>query len=465
MIGSHRRPTTAPGRRTLGRRVLAAAAAAAVVAGIATVAGTASAEDFVPRLDWSMPDRVKTHISSGVVVNLTPSRKFINPDTWRVTLSGCGSSGDIIVKYQFDITLPDRVATVEAFGLECETFFDFPAEGTYPVTMTAFQNDGRTASTSRDVVVNDILIVSMGDSIASGEGNPDSVFGGGNADWYNRRCHRSGWSGAAQAAKKLENADKHTSVTFLSLGCSGAGIMEGVVYGYEGKDPALPNDKLPSQIEAAGGLLCPQDRECGSSADIRKPDGLILQVGANDVGFGDVVEACAGIAQQAGVIDDCDEDDDLILKLFRNKRDLPGKLDTMNEAVRAWLDPANIYVPDYPDPTIDDDNNICKEMVFEHPPIRTTITRKEATWATNEVTIPLNNMLLDASRRNGWQSLDFIQEGFARHGYCASQRYVVQYRESFLTQGDREGTMHPNRQGHEVFRDRLFTAMQPLIGS
>jgi hypothetical protein len=39
-----------------------------------------------------------------------------------------------------------------------------------------------------------------------------------------RRCHRSANAAPAQAARMLEMADPHSSVTFLSFACSGATI-------------------------------------------------------------------------------------------------------------------------------------------------------------------------------------------------------------------------------------------------
>jgi hypothetical protein len=87
------------------------------------------------------------------------------------------------------------------------------------------------------VVVRDYLIVSIGDSYGSGEGNPDvpQKFATGPFDiplpivtrgavWEDARCHRSATAGPAQAAMRLELADPHSSVTFLSFACSGANV-------------------------------------------------------------------------------------------------------------------------------------------------------------------------------------------------------------------------------------------------
>src|SRR3546814_5953796 len=61
----------------------------------------------------------------------------------------------------------------------------------------------------------DLLIVSIGDSMASGEGNPDGytwvpALNNHITDWVYRRCHRSKTSGHALAAKAIEEASDKT---------------------------------------------------------------------------------------------------------------------------------------------------------------------------------------------------------------------------------------------------------------
>ena len=69
---------------------------------------------------------------------------------------------------------------------------------------------------------------------------------------------------------------------------------------------------------------------------------------------------------------------------------------------------------------------------------------------------------LNAQRRgrdgqaHGWTLVDGIYEDFARHGYCADDNYLVRLQESFLRQGNKEGTVHPNVQGHDVYADNIL---------
>ena len=92
------------------------------------------------------------------------------------------------------------------------------------MTLTATAVGGEEATVTKQVEVDDLMIVSVGDSIASGEGNPDIESPG--SRWQLERCHRSAFGGPAQAARWLEAADARTSVTLLHLACSG-GRIEG----------------------------------------------------------------------------------------------------------------------------------------------------------------------------------------------------------------------------------------------
>jgi len=71
------------------------------------------------------------------------------------------------------------------------------------------------------VKLEDFLIVGLGDSNASGEGNPD-VPGLARPLWEDFRCDRSAQSYQARAASAIEKASDHSSVTFVHLACSGA---------------------------------------------------------------------------------------------------------------------------------------------------------------------------------------------------------------------------------------------------
>jgi len=128
-----------------------------------------------------------------------------------------------------------------------------------------------TRLTQPSVWVRDHLIVGIGDSFSSGEGNPDSpveidpfshrrnlnisfVYDPASqalrsnkayslpvraqnapAGWLDRKCHRSAYSYHLRTALQVALADpKHSAVTFLGFACSGAEITEGLLLPYAG---------------------------------------------------------------------------------------------------------------------------------------------------------------------------------------------------------------------------------------
>ena len=121
--------------------------------------------------------------------------------------------------------------------------------------------------------VTDLFVVGMGDSFASGEGNPDvpvrfspdrtadygisanntplngyparigdwkaigdKAFIEENARWLDQACHRSLYSHQLRAALQLSVEDPHRAVTFVGVACSGAETVFGVFLRYKGHE-------------------------------------------------------------------------------------------------------------------------------------------------------------------------------------------------------------------------------------
>ena len=197
--------------------------------------------------------------------------------------------------------------------------------------------------------VSDLFIVGMGDSFASGEGNPDvpvqfsptrtvdydagnkkarltgyparvgdwkaigdKAFIEENARWQDQACHRSLYSHQLRAALQLAVEDPHRAVTFVGVACSGAETVFGLFLRYKGHE-WVPNPPELSQISAVA------DAQCGGKArdhelpeayhmnekipelkgglvlkkcdadSARRIDLLLLSIGGNDIGFSRLV--------------------------------------------------------------------------------------------------------------------------------------------------------------------------------
>ena len=445
------------------------AAAAIVVAVFGTLAPAWAAPMAV--FDWSRPDRYRDLNADGFRDPSTTAEQVGAPFT--VAVDACGSDGDgsSITQYQWRSAAFDAVDTAE-----CAATLSFGAEGTHSVTLTVVTEQG-TASVTQDVVVNDLLIVALGDSYASGEGNPHS-FGYPevglplpvNVKWDNTVCHRSAYAGPAQAAAFLEQQDPQTSVTFVHLACSGAKI----------EDQLLATDVrgvLQNQQPPLGGLLDPyegqevtdyintlaQPPQVDHAAELtgtRNVDAMTLSIGGNDIHFAGIVKDC--IINFVG----CDIDTPLVpndgVEIFNEyKGPLRERYDRLaarlTDQFGDRLRPQDVFITEYPDATRCDDGNVC--AMIPH-----LITTSEGQWAANDVLPGLNNEIANRADAHGWTYVGGISDGFEDgHGYAANNSWMIGLVQSILQQRGKDGAFHPNVAGHTWYRNRILDHLGPQL--
>ena len=200
------------------------------------------------------------------------------------------------------------------------------------------------------IEVKDILVVGMGDSFASGEGNPDKVvqfspnrhavyskgkreavdvkalptrvgnwqqvadknFMKQRAKWLGQSCHRSLYSHQMRTALQLAIEHRKRSVTFISVACAGAEVTKGLFLLEPGNEWS-PNPPNQSQISLIANATCGRSiaplggfpRAYGLNGELpilddiylrkcprnkaRPIDLLLLSIGGNDVGFSRLV--------------------------------------------------------------------------------------------------------------------------------------------------------------------------------
>ncbi|MGH8247072.1 MAG: hypothetical protein ACREUU_11665, partial [Gammaproteobacteria bacterium] len=334
---------------------------------------------------------------------------------------------------------------------------------------------------SQTVTVKDYLIVAIGDSVSSGEGNPE-VLSSNSADnqWQTgvsgvsgERCHRSWMAGASAAALRLEDEDPLSTVTFVHLGCSGAKIADpnpgdgtadgGLLHAYEGFEAGSP--PLPPQLQQIKEIL-DYDPVAGTRDGVpdRQIDALLVNAGANDAGFSDIVKSCllepschtgnaASIWQTRSAT---------LFSRFSELRDAMLVNDGDPLYLGNVLTADRVYVMGYHDPTRDDDGTVCDPLVSLGP--ADVVSKAEADWASNTVVSGLNSIISSAAAQNGWRfvgSIPLLFKGAPGHGYCANNHFIVQFGESSAQQGDVYGAMHPNALGHGVIRDELLKVLKP----
>lgn len=288
----------------------------------------------------------------------------------------------------------------------------------------------------RTIRVQDWLVIGLGDSIGSGEGNPDQPIGDGRsvARWQDRRCHRSAKSYQARTARALENHDDQTSVTFVHLACSGAAIAEGVTGGYGGIVNPGALAPLDAQLEAARELT--GDREV---------DAVILSIGANDLRFGKVLEFCV----KHRPCQDTEYENGMLLRDWMPAQFAAGRPDYFGlETSLGAIQSKRVYIVQYPDPLREADGRTFCDGIVDLG--ARAIRADEAQWTFESFLLPLNAAIQATATSFGWNVVRGAQTAFAEHGYCApdGDRWMVQLLESRREQGDTNGTMHPTARGH-----------------
>ncbi|HZI44723.1 MAG TPA: hypothetical protein VFD53_05860, partial [Ilumatobacter sp.] len=413
------------------------------------------------RFDWSVPDRYVD--SNGNTLpdpangsgndTLDQLRVFAN-QVLTVTLDGCGSKaspGRTIAKYTWTVdgTVLDPAAT------PCRPAIEVDDDETVTVRLDVEDDIGTVSTIEQDVTPHDHLIVSIGDSVASGEGSPHSG-GTSSATWQDGPCHRSAYAGPALAARQLEVSDRRSSVTFIQLSCSGAAIVDvpevagtddpktgGLIDAYEGVSPA-PGSLRPSQLDQMGALVGNRD-----------VDALMVSIGANDVQFAAVVKGC---------ITESSCDLSATRATFESKlATLPSRYQRLATAIAArGVAAGNVHLTEYFDPT--SDSNGVTEMRCAVVPVGVSLLDDdEAIWARDGVITPLNAAGRQAALATGWRYVGGIRDSFLRHGYCAADGWVVQVGQSLAEQHDENGAFHPNRAGQRVYGAALFADLQTSL--
>ncbi len=123
--------------------------------------------------EWSMPDRLLENTAfdgydaRSPVPQYDPAALMVPADGWSVDFDACGVSGSTVVSYEWII---DEVAT--SIESSCRYTHRFPEEGVYQVALVVTDTAGDSTRLDETITVQDWLIVAVGDSYGSGEGNP-----------------------------------------------------------------------------------------------------------------------------------------------------------------------------------------------------------------------------------------------------------------------------------------------------
>lgn len=368
------------------------------------------------------------------------------------------------------------------------------------------------------------VVLAIGDSYASGEGAPDqSRTRRDAASWWDRRCHRSLFSGPALAAALLADHDPHRSVVFVSLACSGALAPELLadptpVAGDEerptflGQEPPAntratfrrwyPNRPLPPmaaesrllrpQVIAAAEALClgtydHDRRSCGGSTV--SPDFVTLSIGGNDLRFVKLMKEMltARLTEEAKAR--------WTAEMMTAREKLAERLLVLAGDVERHLAPEWLLLTEYPDPLRNDGDDdgegpggLCDDRenwAYNWNNLRiirptlglrlTPIEADESGYAVEEFLEPLNGRLGNSARDlqgRGWRMVRGIARAAGRFGYCSRWSHFRTAQQALQHQGPQAaapgelavsfGTGHPNMQGQLLYGCMLAARMIAL---
>jgi hypothetical protein len=342
--------------------------------------------------------------------------------------------------------------------------------------------DGTIKRATAEILVHDVLIAGLGDSIASGEGNPDRQitladdgfcfrrflgttrsdyfrpgrFGyGGNkscegadgaassdqqdwarhrARWMSAACHRSLYGYQVRTALALAVQEPHLAVTFIPLACTGARIGKGLL-----------ESQVASEVVCGGRGPCPstvpaqliQLRDALALARKSRPDRtldlVLLTIGANDVHFSELVanamldqSAERVVFARAGLIASVEDAQSALATR------LPGDFAHLRAALKTLVRDGElgrvVYVA-YSDPALSPDGTPCpsgRDGFDIHPAFKVNgeLVRRAAEFVEKSFLPRLKALALcqggaRCAEADRMTFVDAHQAAFAEHGFCA----------------------------------------------
>ncbi|MBR0754532.1 hypothetical protein JQ604_20295 [Bradyrhizobium jicamae] len=349
-----------------------------------------------------------------------------------------------------------------------------------------------------EIAVRDIFIAGIGDSIASGEGNPDRAIGlsdegfcfrsylgatassqyfrpsragykGGRACeapdtlanwqrhgalWFNSACHRSLYSYQTRTALALAVQYPHIAVTYLPLACTGATISDGLLGSQRARE-CLPT-KSANTCSGSVNAQLSELREALTAARKRQPDRkldlVLLSIGANDIYFSGLVADVIvdttterALFQRGGSMASVDDARSALA------RDLPASFAKLREALKPLVgnDLSRVIYTSYANPTLVNGGAPCPggRAGFDiHPSFNADPRRLAAvsSFVQNEFLPQLRGLALCQSgiicrnpRSDRMTYVDAHQDAFASHGFCARANTDPEFdRDCFAANGD-----------------------------
>jgi hypothetical protein len=362
-------------------------------------------------------------------------------------------------------------------------------------TVDVSAGPGASQHLSTEIRVRDILIAGLGDSIASGEGNPDrpialadegfcfryslgsasaqyyrpsrAGYKGGRACeapdslqvwqrngalWFNSACHRSLYSYQTRTALALAVHYPHIAVTYLPLACTGATIADGLFGSQRARE--CPPSKSTTSCQVGVNGQIPELREAMTQARRRQADRkldlVLLSIGANDVYFSGLVADVIvdtpterALFRRTGVIASVDDSRAALA------RDLPQGFSKLRDALKPLVgDMSHVIYTSYANPALSEGGTPCPggragfdiHPSFNADPQRlaeiSSFVQREFLPQLKALALCQSGVLCRDPDGDRMSFVDAHQTAFADHGFCARGANDPQFdRECFSPEG------------------------------
>ena len=367
-----------------------------------------------------------------------------------------------------------------------------------PVTVDVSSGSDAVQRVTTEIAVRDTFIAGLGDSIASGEGNPHkavalsdegfcfrSYLGGpagmyfrpgragfkgaracdtsdgtslqnwqrAGAQWFNPACHRSLYSYQTRMAIALAVQNPQIAVTYLPLACTGATIAEGLFGSQRARECVVGRNSVSCQGTVNAQIS--ELREALTAATQRQPgrqlDLVLLSIGANDVDFSGLVadviverQTERALSRRSGVLASVDEARGIL------QSDLPRGFSKLRQALKPLVggDLSRVVYVSYANPTLAN-GAPCPggragfdiHPAFNADPQRladvTEFVQSEFLPALKKLALCTGGVLCNDRNRDRMTFVDQHQAAFANHGFCARAETDPPFdRECFAANGE-----------------------------
>ena len=396
-------------------------------------------------ISWKMAPQIALDPAHGNAPDLPNTSDYVNPPGGYKLLLDASKTPGLRPKSTYTWVISESGTKIASLQGE-KSSISLP-EGPYNVQLTVNGVRGTNGPVVADenIAVNDVLIVAIGDSYASGEGDPvvNGLYFLKSAHWaysadaamnlQNAKAHRSTLAAPAQFALSLQKNNPHEAVTFVSVANSGATIDKGL------------NGPMSSNVDSSY-ILPAEIDQVHQIIGSHPIDVLTVSIGGNDINFSTRLKELASNSILGGTT----------LSEIRNQVNvdlaaLPQKYASLGQAIHG-LNPGKVLITEYPDLTRNQDGQYVPVKFGAIDAINTANVQ----FADLNILKPLNQAIDTAAAANNWTTVGSLAAPFRTHGYSSTNSWIRNVGDSLRFESSSIGAFHPNTKGQQAIALRLL---------